>query len=587
MIHRTNAHIRLTLLTCLGLLGLFGLTHGKTGQILARQPYIAQPQQSLIIPNTTSWRLPFDGSMVITNGPGEGLHINSATYSIDYAPSPSQSFAVLSPADGEVIDLLEVRDALTNEYTGYGRVLRIYHSESNACSFFAHLLEGPLPIPTTPGTPVKQGQHIANSGETGNGAGYHLHFEARRNCQPGQIYSGESIPAYAMFGNWWNPNYNPPLSTMTTAYPPTTSFSGQAEFPVQAIPPALLEPDGHHLSNTASPYDSPSAYASNIQQNDTTLHMGAAPDLFDSPTEVFFDVFYYEPGQFWFYIPSGTGIVGPTWQLDFSEIAPCIPATRQFCLTVRSRLRSASSFDQSATIHLDIAPGNSLAKPHLAAYYTLMGDHTVLEYAFQTAQNVEGYILVHFYIDGQTYEPKLNYLLTEGTQTTLPRDAYGTNAYLVGAVLTSSPVAIVWSDWIFTAARLPREILQVDYRAPADIETQQIYETAQLIISGYGNAAGRQLTDAYYMFTDQSQYPLASPVIATSHRLKINGSLLPYPYPPYSSAHVYPFAYRAPAASTLEFGIGDTTWIDNGGSLWIQIWPLLERVFLPVLSLSN
>jgi hypothetical protein len=58
---------------------------------------------------------------------------------------------------------------------GYGKYIRIYYKELGFDSFFAHCDE--LLVQT--GTPVKRGQLVAYSGNTGNSTGPHLHLEIR------------------------------------------------------------------------------------------------------------------------------------------------------------------------------------------------------------------------------------------------------------------------------------------------------------------------------------------------------------------------------------------------------------------------
>ncbi len=62
---------------------------------------------------------------------------------------------------------------------GYGNVIRINHG-GNRVTVYAHCSK----LLVKKGTKVFQGQHIANSGNTGSSTGPHLHFEIRINGRP-------------------------------------------------------------------------------------------------------------------------------------------------------------------------------------------------------------------------------------------------------------------------------------------------------------------------------------------------------------------------------------------------------------------
>ncbi len=146
------------------------------------------------------YALPFSGYMIITNGPGEGMHTGSSSQAVDYAPLGGAPWTVLAAAAGTVVD------ATTDESQtgGFGKLLRIEHADGRI-SFYAHLDS----ISVSDGETVSAGQAVATAGNTGNGAGYHLHFEVRSGWNEDSVFSGSSVDIRGIPGTWWCEWYPP------------------------------------------------------------------------------------------------------------------------------------------------------------------------------------------------------------------------------------------------------------------------------------------------------------------------------------------------------------------------------------------
>ena len=78
----------------------------------------------------------------------------------------SKGTPIYSIGDGQVVD--------TGYSRAYGNYVEIYHG-NNIYSFYAHNTS----VLVSTGQTVSKGQHISNSGATGNVTGPHLHFEIR------------------------------------------------------------------------------------------------------------------------------------------------------------------------------------------------------------------------------------------------------------------------------------------------------------------------------------------------------------------------------------------------------------------------
>lgn len=97
-----------------------------------------------------------------------------------------------------------------------------------------------------------------------------------------------------------------------------------------------------------------------------------------------------------------------------------------------------------------------------------------------------------------------------------------------------------------------------------------------VVASGTGQAAGTQLSDAFYIFTDLlgNPVPPRHPTGQDSQVLTINGAppdaMIEGPVPEYRNDHVYTFNVTAPGGR-LDFGVGDTWTADNAGEYVIRI----------------
>ena len=88
---------------------------------------------------------------------------------VDYAVPVGTD--VLAVADGKV--------ANANWGKSYGTQIVQKLEEQNAWVIYAHLSKSLV----KPGDEIKKGQHIGESGNTGNSSGPHLHFEMRDNIR--------------------------------------------------------------------------------------------------------------------------------------------------------------------------------------------------------------------------------------------------------------------------------------------------------------------------------------------------------------------------------------------------------------------
>ncbi len=314
------------------------------------------------------WRLPFDGTRAISNGPGEERHIGRSAEAIDYSLQ-GVSFQVMAPQDGTVLDVLFVSD--------FGWVLRINHN--NAYSFFAHL--DPLNIYVGSGNTVKQGQIVAKTGVSGSGgSGYHLHFEGRSGAVAGDVYSGNSFPTRGNPGNWWNSWYSPAPNFQHDP----NRYSGAAQYLENQVKPSLLlDPGtGRHLSAQQSPPNGPAGHMSNITDTSATTHFAASPSTPGTSYETFFDLkaMLYSCGGCWV---SRTYTNNPAFtEAQNSGNQSESNGQHTYMFYDYNQHDGWSTFQR----YLDFWTGNSGQRtPFITANYRAGPDTTVLEYCTPSA----------------------------------------------------------------------------------------------------------------------------------------------------------------------------------------------------------
>jgi serine/threonine protein kinase len=105
------------------------------------------------------------------------------------------------------------------------------------------------------------------------------------------------------------------------------------------------------------------------------------------------------------------------------------------------------------------------------------------------------------------------------------------------------------------------------------VSTQYSYSgTVQVTVSGTGQAASTQWSDAFYRYTDRSGNPLNPPDHASCWVMYINSQPTDtfVSTPTYQSSHSYTFMMTAPGG-TLSFGVCDGVTTDNTGSYTITV----------------
>jgi len=296
------------------------------------------------------WRLPFDGTHTITNGPGEGLHVNASSEAVDYAGT----FSVVSPYDGHILDVTFVVD--------FGWVVRITHLD-NTISFFAHM-NGNSIVNWSPNDSVSQGQLVGTSSDSGGTNGNHLHFEARNGAAVGNVYSGQSLPVRAIPGQWWNHWYSPEPNFQADP----NRISGAAEYPLSNVEPGGIPADGdpRHLANIVSPTGVPVAYLSNITNNQITFHMGGSPSTPNTNYETACQVGQYREGCGCWEAPFGSYTFDPTYTQIVNNTNQCT-SSNQHCHRIWSR---NDRNGWSAYRNLNFHTGNSTTRqPSIAISY--------------------------------------------------------------------------------------------------------------------------------------------------------------------------------------------------------------------------
>lgn len=138
-------------------------------------------------PNAPSgYRLPFVGFSIITTGPGcYHTHTGLSSEAIDFAMNIGTR--IYATRAGSIVY------ALYGYNGGFGNLMKIQHNDGNV-SWYAHLDS----FAKTSGS-VAYEEHVANSGNTGESTGPHLHFEVRNS-------SNQSIWIRDLSGIRWYSN---------------------------------------------------------------------------------------------------------------------------------------------------------------------------------------------------------------------------------------------------------------------------------------------------------------------------------------------------------------------------------------------
>ncbi len=129
-----------------------------------------------------------------------------------------------------------------------------------------------------------------------------------------------------------------------------------------------------------------------------------------------------------------------------------------------------------------------------------------------------------------------------------------------------------------TSTPVISETLTVNYidsnATGTEVSTQHTYSgKVRLTISGYGHAYSTTYSDAFYIYTDKSGNPLATPYTDIRWVLYINGSEAQdsVGLPAYNSSHGYIVTMNLSQPGTINFGIRDSENSDNSGSLRITV----------------
>jgi hypothetical protein len=141
----------------------------------------------------SGFQLPFEGNVRITSGPTSNespYHKNRSSEAMDFQNLDGKPMKLYATGSGRAY-------YLPGYNGGFGNVLMIDH-RNGSWSFYSHLGEAYVGYGDKLGETVVQGQLVGLSGNSGNGAGNHLHFEMLegvkflKNGKP-NIYSGQSV----------------------------------------------------------------------------------------------------------------------------------------------------------------------------------------------------------------------------------------------------------------------------------------------------------------------------------------------------------------------------------------------------------
>ncbi|HEY6286743.1 MAG TPA: serine/threonine-protein kinase [Ktedonobacteraceae bacterium] len=109
------------------------------------------------------------------------------------------------------------------------------------------------------------------------------------------------------------------------------------------------------------------------------------------------------------------------------------------------------------------------------------------------------------------------------------------------------------------------------------VSTQHSYSgKVSITISGYGQSYSTRYSDAFYIYTDTSGNPLATPYTDLRWVLYINGNTAKTSVglPAYNSSHIYTVSMNVSQPGTINFGIRDSENSDNTGYYTITVQQL-------------
>ncbi len=171
----------------------------------------------------------------------------------------------------------------------------------------------------------------------------------------------------------------------------------------------------------------------------------------------------------------------------------------------------------------------------------------------------------------------------------IPPHVQGGRAYALGGLGIMLILGAIGAAWVFASVtpRAPGQPLTTPACSIGEAviapftggvyaaQTLNSYSgTIVVTVSGTGQAAGTQSSDAFYFFTDAEGKQI-DPKYPAGWVLRINGQLasdmIPsQQVPSYNSDHVYTFDVNAPGGK-LTFGVSDVTTSDNTGSYTVVL----------------
>jgi hypothetical protein len=140
-------------------------------------------------------------------------------------------------------------------------------------------------------------------------------------------------------------------------------------------------------------------------------------------------------------------------------------------------------------------------------------------------------------------------------------------------------VAVLGASGPWAALAVKGETLTVPFSlGTTGVETTQSYAgRVTITVSGTGQAAGSQSSDAFYIFTDSAGNPVTPFHVSDYYNfgLWVNGGPVDNylnAIPPYNDAHTYTFSIVVRGGRIVfAFGVGDTFTSDNTGAFTVTI----------------